>query len=455
MKANNIIRYIFGLTVLLSVFSCNEFLEVDTPANLVPQEEVYSDARSVRAVINGLYTQNLLSNALFYYELPFYLTAITDDAKHNVASYEDLNTNGYTPISSLTAYYWTDAYKAILLSNDLIENLQSVTIIPEDEKLQAIGEAKYFRAYSYFVLAYLYGDAPWITTTTILETTLQPRVPKEDIVGHIIQDLKDVEIALDGRKTPNTKVTKLAASALLARNYLYHNEWKNAEDKANEVITDSTYKLEYNIDNVFLRTSKETIFATSTSGTWSSYIDRAYYGQLSVNTDYLRLTDDLINSFEPGDLRKEKWTKDVSGFLHPFKYHRTAASSAGAAEDFISLRLTEQYLIRAEARAQQDNLTGAIADVDSIRKRAGLIDLPNSLTKAQVLLKIEEERRHEFFAEEVHRWWDLVRTGRVDAVLGSFPGKQWEPYKALLPVPQAQLDKNLNLTQNPGYEKIR
>jgi hypothetical protein len=80
--------------------------------------------------------------------------------------------------------------------------------------------------------------------------------------------------------------------------------------------------------------------------------------------------------------------------------------------------------------------------------------LSETLSKEQVLLAVENERRHELFLEEGHRWWDLVRTGRADLVLNAVSGKQWEPYKALLPVPEEEIDKNKNLTPNPGYGDI-
>jgi hypothetical protein len=291
-----------------------------------------------------------------------------------------------------------------------------------------------------------------------LETTLQQRESKETILQFIIQDLKDTEKALVNSANTNTKVTTAAASALLARVYLYHEDRTNAESRANEVITTSGYKLEDSLNNVFLRTSKEVIFKTSSSNSWSSYIDRVYFAQLAGNASYFRLTDDLVDSFEAGDLRKERWTIQKSGFRHSYKYKRTAADSPGDAEDLSQLRLAEQYLIRAEARAQQNKLTGAngaIADLDIIRERAGLAKLPQTLTKAEVLLQVEKERRSEFFVEEAHRWWDLVRTGRADAVLSVFPDKKWEPYRALLPIPSSELEINKNLTQNPGYGSIQ
>lgn len=449
----SIANYLWGAVILLTFSSCN-LLDVEPPSDIVTPEQIYEDVKTIEAAVNGLYTQNLLSNQVFYYAIPFYLTVIADDAYHTSTSYDDLRNNTYSPTNTQTSIFWEYGYKAILIANDLLERLPGVTVLPEEKKQEYIGEAKYFRAYSYFLLAYLYGDVPWVTSTRILETTLYPRTEKREIVAQITQDLKAVEIALENSKNTNIKVTKAAASALLARNYLYNEEWQNAEEKAGEVISTSGYALE-TLENVFLRSGKEAIFKTSSSGSWSSYIDRVYYAQLAVNNSYLRLTDDFLNSFEAGDLRKSQWTTTVSGFRHPYKYRRTAASSTGAAEDFVSLRLAEQYLIRAEARAQQDKLTDALADLNTIRKRAGLGDLPNDLTKAEILLQVEKERRSEFFAEEAHRWWDLARTGRADAVLSLVPGKRWESYRALLPVPEAELNKNPNLVQNPGYGTIR
>ena len=454
----SIVKYLSTAAILLAFASC-DLLDVEPPSDIVTPEQIFDDVKTIEATVNGLYTQNLLSNQVFYYALPFYLTVITDDAYHTSTTYDDLRYNTYGQTNTQTAIFWEYSYKAILLANDLLERLPEVTVLSENKKQEYIGEAKYFRAYSYFILTHLYGKVPWVASTRVLETSLYPRTSQDTIIAHITQDLKDVEIALKNSANTNIKVTKWAASALLARNYLYNKEWQKAEERADSVILRSGYVLE-TMENVFLRSGKEAIFKTSSSGSWSSYIDRVYYASLAANNNYLRFTDDFLNSFEADDLRKTQWTTTVSGFKHPYKYRRTAAASTGAAEDFVSLRLAEQYLIRAEARAQQggSKLAGAIADLNIIRKRArgGVsADLPGSLTKAEILLEVEKERRREFFAEEAHRWWDLVRTGRADAVLGAVADKQWEPYKALLPVPEAELDKNPNLApQNPGYGTI-
>jgi hypothetical protein len=109
------------------------------------------------------------------------------------------------------------------------------------------------------------------------------------------------------------------------------------------------------------------------------------------------------------------------------------------------IRIAEVYLIRAEARAQQNELTGALSDLNVIRNRAGLA---NSTAAAQqdILLAIENENRVEF-ALEPHRWFDLVRTGRAQAVLGIT-----DATKLLFPIPVNEVTlSNGVLTQNPGY----
>ena len=124
------------------------------------------------------------------------------------------------------------------------------------------------------------------------------------------------------------------------------------------------------------------------------------------------------------------------------------------------LRLGEQYLIRAEARARLgSNLSGAIGDLDKIRSRAGLPLIATTnpgITQPALIDKIMHERQVELFSEFGHRWFDLKRTNTVDAVMNvvtplKAAGAPWQPYQALYPIPITELQKAPNLTQNPGY----
>ncbi|RYE13908.1 MAG: RagB/SusD family nutrient uptake outer membrane protein, partial [Sphingobacteriales bacterium] len=118
------------------------------------------------------------------------------------------------------------------------------------------------------------------------------------------------------------------------------------------------------------------------------------------------------------------------------------------------LRIAEQYLIRAEARAHLGKYTGtdgAQADLNKVRDRAELAP-STAATEEDLLLAIESERRYEF-AWEAHRWFDLARTGRAKTVLEAIdPNIKVESYELLFPIPitQIQLDPK-NLDQNPGY----
>ncbi len=131
---------------------------------------------------------------------------------------------------------------------------------------------------------------------------------------------------------------------------------------------------------------------------------------------------------------------------------KAAPTNTALAEDQVYIRLTEMYLIRAEALAQLGRTEEAMDDVNAIRVRAGLNTLPRTLGKTDVLLAVEKERRFEFFTDG-HRWIDLVRTGRADAVLGALKGAKWKSYAQLYPVPAKEIELNPNLTQNPGYNK--
>jgi starch-binding outer membrane protein, SusD/RagB family len=108
------------------------------------------------------------------------------------------------------------------------------------------------------------------------------------------------------------------------------------------------------------------------------------------------------------------------------------------------IRIAELWLIRAEVRAQQGNLSGALSDLNAIRNRAGLTNSP-AVTEGDILLAIESERRVEF-ALEPHRWFDLVRTGRAPAVLNVT-----DPNHYVFPIPTPELSADASLVQNPGY----
>jgi hypothetical protein len=172
------------------------------------------------------------------------------------------------------------------------------------------------------------------------------------------------------------------------------------------------------------------------------------------------LSKNLLDSFETGDLRRTDWIGKYTDpivspnvdYFYAYKY-KSATLNNPVTEYAVVLRLAEQYLIRAEARAQQNNVSGAEDDLNTIRTRAGL---PNTTAydKDTLLADILHERQVELFTEWGHRWFDLKRTGKVNALMSIVTpqkGGTWNQNWQLYPVPQLELDRAPNLTQNTGY----
>src|SRR5262249_9182339 len=151
------------------------------------------------------------------------------------------------------------------------------------------------------------------------------------------------------------------------------------------------------LNNVFLKNSKETIWQIATPLPSSSNLNTvdgynyilqgapATGGALSQT-----LSTQLLNSFEANDQRKINWvgSKTAGGNTYYFPYKYKVYTSSTISEYTMVLRLAEQYLIRAEARAQLGNTTGAVADLNVIRRRAGLTDYGGSTTQASLLSAI-------------------------------------------------------------------
>ena len=111
------------------------------------------------------------------------------------------------------------------------------------------------------------------------------------------------------------------------------------------------------------------------------------------------ITLSLVNSFAANDQRKINWIKSVavSGNTYYYSYKYKVKTGAALTEYYTVLRLAEQYLIRAEARTQQNKLVEARSDLNIIRARSGLANSTAS-SNAELLLAIEQEKRAEFFA---------------------------------------------------------
>jgi starch-binding outer membrane protein, SusD/RagB family len=460
LKDNNTIVWTLLLTIA-GFSSCRKFVQTDLPKTQLTAENVFTSDALVNGALNGIYSnmQNSNSYAGGDFLSLTYLGGESSDDFLSTSTDDPFYSDNILPNDFNVLTFWSTPYQDIYRANAVLEGLTTAKGVSAPVLQQAEGEAKFVRAFSYFYLVNMFGDVPLITITDYKQNAVAARTPQAQVYQQIITDLKDAQSLLgtdySTGKGERVRPNKWVATALLARVYLYTGDWADAATQATSVINTSLYKLS-SVDSAFLKNSTETIWAFGrTSGNTNEA--QLFSASPGASPFLISLQPSSVARFDPADLRLAKWiltTQDYTGttYFYPYKYKNQSLSPT--TEYAIVLRLGEQYLIRAEARAQQGTLTGAgsaASDINAVRARAGL---PGTLatTKDDMLLAIENERYFELFSEWAQRWFDLKRTGRAMAVLSSLKAG-WQSFKELYPIPQSQIDNDPAMAgqQNPGY----
>jgi len=470
--------------ILVDLTSCKKFVQVDPPVTSTSGQTVFSDNAGAEAAMTGIYdvmVSNFSGLVSGGSSISYLVGAQADELKDYSPTSQPLRQFYTNSLSSSTngkanKYFWPEIYKQLYVANAVLEGLSKSNnvLLSASTRQQIGGEAKFMRAFLQFYATNLYGDVPLVTSTDYLTNNNIHRSPQGDIYNHIVQDLKDAQSALgndfvdaSGNVTSErTRPNKGAASALLARTYLYLGKWDSAEIAATSVLNNSNYALNTDLSSVFLANSPEAIwqFQPVVTPTYNTF--DAYYFILTsapgTGRFNVALSPSLISTFEAGDSRFVNWVgqKKVGTTTYYFPYKYKVGQNKPLTEYVMALRLAEQYLIRAEARAQKGNIdgpSGAIADLNTIRSRAGLEPYNGATDMQSVLAAILHERQVELFTEWGHRWFDLKRTGTLNSVMGSpgnacqLKGGAWSADWALLPLPLSEIQINPNLTQNHGY----
>jgi len=448
--------------LLIALLGCKKFVEADPPKTQLSGAVVFENDATAKAAVLGIYSRMMESNSNFSsgpQGLSLLAGLSADEFQANSSDKRDFYLNSLNSTNSSIMSIWTELYRYIYNANDVIEKLNTSSNVSAGLKAQLQAEAKFIRGFCYLYLVNLWGDVPLITTTDYRANQLAPRTDKSQIYEQIVTDLKEAKEDLPGDYSgfgnERTRPNKWAAAALLARVYLYTGNWTSAEAEASSVINASAmYALVNELSKVFLKTSSEAIWqlAPVLSNGINTFDGATFI--LTTSPNPVSVGSPLFNAFEAGDLRKQNWiasaTISSQVYYYSYKYKVKVASSSPVTEYLMVIRLAELYLIRAEAWARQNDLSRAVSDINTIRTRAGLAAV-NLGTQPEVLAAIDRERRVELFAEMGHRWVDLKRTNSANTVLGPLKGNNWQPFDILYPIPKTEIDKDPNLTQNPGY----
>jgi len=479
------------MIILAFAASCNKFVTIPPTSARIDQTAVFQTDAAAIALMTGVYSNATRSNEGYFPYLSIatgmYADEITNSGAGN-ANFAALYTNNLT---NRYIYFWQEFYNYIYVTNEVVEGIHGPNGLTPAVKARLEGEAKFTRALFYYYLVQLYGDVPLVTATDYTQSYQMARTPKAQVYQQIVSDLKDAEsllgtdytaadlktVSASGRFRPN----KWAAAALLARVDLAIGNYADAITESSNVINQSgTYILDA-FSNVFLATSKEAIlqFQPSMNASLNTYDGNVFI--LVAIPDFTHpgsMSNTLYNAFEDGDNRKTNWVGSyISGattYYFPYKYkvRQVSTAAVGLTEPDMILRLGEQYLIRAEAYIQSNQIAQGMADINAVRARAratATVAVPNplpalstSLSQQAALIALEHEHQVELFTELGDRLFTLKRlkgvtnTGisRADEYMPAVTmakGGTWNTNKQVFPIPLADLTNDVFLSQNPGY----
>ncbi|MDO6761906.1 RagB/SusD family nutrient uptake outer membrane protein, partial [Tamlana sp. 2_MG-2023] len=208
----------------------------------------------------------------------------------------------------LGTYFWAEPYQYIYTANAIIKGLEVSTGVTHELKEQLMGEALFIRAFCYFYLVNDFGDVPMHLSTDFQENAKSVRMPREEVYKQIIADLQKSETLLEAGYSlslgERVRPSKWSAIALLARVYIYTEQWALAETKASQLISNTTdFQLLQDVNQVFLKNSQESIWqlmpVRSNLNTMEGFRFIATNTPVATET----ISNTLLNAFEVGDLR--------------------------------------------------------------------------------------------------------------------------------------------------------
>lgn len=465
-KTKSTVCHILLLGCLNLFFSCDLFLDIAPPKTELATDLVFESNSTANSAITSIYARMATVNGVPFSDISW-LSGLSADEFVNYAT--GINTVAYYTNSlspdntTIASNFWIPYYNIIYQANAIIEGLEQSTGVDDAVKRQIIGEAKFVRAFNHFYLMGLFGDIPVITSTDYRINAALPRSTETDVYGQIIADLTDAKgmlnddyVGADGL-TPSPerlRPNKATATALLARAYLYTQDYEKAKNEATNVIDNPFYVLPLNLENVFLKNSTETIWqvqpVTNTATTFATRFVLTGRPATGANRS-VTISNNVLELFTEDDLRFSDWVGQVfvSGTTYYFP-NKHKVTTNNTTEYNMVMRLAEQYLIRAEAHIHLGNIGDGLADLNVLRRRANAKEFETAIIPNDPLFLLEEERQRELFAEG-HRWFDLRRTGRIDEVMTlvtSTKGGQWRTGSKLYPIPQTERNNNPNLSQN-------
>ncbi len=493
MKNLHIYRLLTASLIFLVSVSCHDKLLEPIPESVLTTSNAFVSAKDINLGVLGVYS-GLQSKVQKDYLI---MEATTDNeyveyyaTEPGISEMENLEVSSENHILN---NFWKTSYNGIFRANSILINLDNPTDYAPNEKEKYEGEARFLRALFYLDLARVFGDVPLVTEPlSVVDAEQVGRTPQDQVFDLIIQDLTRAQSLLPSPSAAEWgRASSAAATALLARLYVFRNDWPNALTALDQVVNDYNYELVDHFGDLFqvaTEQNSEAIFSVPfVEGTNGQGITYAFaplggiYQVIDNGSRVVRPTWDLHKRYDESDTRfpvtisetqllanaspgdDPIWYPYINKYIVPIP-----GTSSGL--DLPVVRLADMILLYSEALYRSGDVDEALNQLNRVRTRAFQGTSQNYTasdinTEEKFMDVVLLERRLEL-AFENQRWFDLVRTDRFTTELASYeaeynPGSgtaeiqnhNVQPHMRYFPIPyeQIQLAAPGVLTQNPGY----
>lgn len=479
---------------------CKKFLDKQLLGQTTPDNFFTSDANAQLA-LNAAYAPlsftSGASNAIWVLGDVASDDAIKGGLAGDQADFDAIDQFNILTTNSAVEAVWQRYYDGVFKCNVVLDGLPaSNTNVSDGVKKSVIAQAKFLRAYYYFILTSCYGDIPLHLKVETPEELQSPALSQDSIFRQVEQDCMaaapDLPDATHGADLG--RASKWAALALLSKAYLFHtalaNHWQLAAAAAQQVVDSKQYTLTKLYSDNFSAATKDNSEAIFTVNHITGYQPiqgnelNAWFSPRSLTGyGFFYPTQDLVDNFEAGDPRLDytvaraghpyfdvpfdpSWT--TTGYITKKMVQPLSEVPIGKKNDgsvnYEALRYSDVLLVLAEAYNESGNPAAALAPLDSVRRRAresylydaslpgygsvpaGLLADVTTTDAAQLRDAIRKERRSEL-AMEFHRFFDVIRYGSAyatSALTKGAPNFNYDKNK-WFPIPQSERDTNKKL----------
>lgn len=479
-------KIILVSTLFMLLSACNGDLDIINNS-AVSSNSMWQEEGDATAAMYGLYNKFRSSFSEGYMYWGEYRTGLWGDGLTGQTSRDQVYQNQIP--TNHTFADWTNLYTTINNANLILKHAQNIHFKREESKNEVLANAYFVRAFCYYWIGRIWGDAPLLLDgfeSDNQEGLFPTRNPADAIFKQVGEDA-DKALTLIPQNINKNIASKASISMLKADYDLWmykvrkggDSYLRDAADKINYVLSNSSYALESNYADVFNDNSgKEIIFEWSyiqdefTSGSTNDYlVPSQYVSNKYINNPvqtgshqqwcfYTQQYKTFLTSIPTDQRIKESFEtfydsskNQTFQWINKFKGH-WVNNTRVFDSDVIVYRYADAILMDAEIKLAENNITGAIEALNKIAKRAYGQDnyYATTISAAEVKDAIITERKKEFCAEG-KLWWDFIRLGVAFSENSYLKGRENEKNVLLWPISQNSINKNPTLKQTIGYDK--